>query len=61
MTDRDLYDITNTAMDNTGFILKELHDPSHLLIAMDILDSVCRSVESIKREKDFWRILDEVA
>ncbi|XP_013170917.1 PREDICTED: pyruvate kinase-like isoform X2 [Papilio xuthus] len=60
ITDRDLYDITNTAMDNTGFILKELRDPSHLLIAMDILDSVCRSVESTKRDEDFWRILDEL-
>ncbi|XP_013138681.1 PREDICTED: pyruvate kinase-like [Papilio polytes] len=60
ITDRDLYDITNTAMDNTGFILKELHDPSHLLVAMDILDSVCRSVESTNRDADFWRILDEL-
>ncbi|XP_068631427.1 pyruvate kinase-like [Battus philenor] len=60
ITDRDVFDITNAAIDGTGFLLRESNEPANLLIAMNVLDSLCKSVESVKREINFWRILDEV-
>lgn len=41
--------------------MRELENPSDLLTAMNVLDSICKSVESFNREADFWRVLDEVS
>ncbi|XP_013170930.1 PREDICTED: pyruvate kinase-like [Papilio xuthus] len=60
LVDRDVFDITNAAIDGTGFLLRHLDNPSHILVAMKILDSICKSVESVAMEKDFWRVLDEI-
>ncbi|XP_068631429.1 pyruvate kinase-like [Battus philenor] len=60
LLDRDLTDITNAALDGTGFVLRHLENPANILIAMNVLHSVSKSVESLQREQSFWRVLDEI-
>ncbi|XP_052756024.1 uncharacterized protein LOC113515592 [Galleria mellonella] len=56
LANTDIADITNIVLQGCGFVLRAYTDASYVLTAMRILDSICKSVESISPKDDFWRM-----
>lgn len=60
LTASDLSDITNAVIQGAGFLIRDYKETSYVQQAIKILDSVCRTVETLAKEDEFERLLDEV-
>ncbi|XP_052740758.1 uncharacterized protein LOC112047773 [Bicyclus anynana] len=55
----DLSDINNAVAYRAGFVLQNYRDTDHLIQAVKIFDTLCRSVEYRTRDIEFWHASSE--
>lgn len=47
-------------LQGAGLVLKSYGDASHLLTTMKLINSVCKSIETVSTHDHFWRLCMEV-